>query len=521
MRPASVTALQAYIACPRKYFFGYVEWLPASTEFRGSRFALSQIVHAALTDYHASGDRAWETLDGALAARWDLALFSDSAASASQYHRARWMLWETFPAIADGNPVRFGYAFDTDFGGGRFRGRIDRLDDRGEALELVEYEIGERPRDRDTWGLQIYASVAAKLLRRPVRLIRILQLGADEAELIVTPEDARKVEGDVLRLRRAMAGDRQFAPKPDRHCQFCPYAPICDAAWTDPEQPRPSEKRPHELFRLYRAMEVLMEAGETLDAYRVAAGDAVRQLSGDAAVHWIEAPAASDEIRDLLSSRTETLGEIEWSDGIASLIPGGSLLVPVSCDGVAVFPDAVSRTVAEILGRGLRLGIEKAATYTVASFDGLTGLPRREIYERRVAALEAERFVLGIADVDRFKSVNDRHGHDAGDEALRMVAGILAAEAGVAAYRLGGEEFVLIFPTPDLVCARDIADRIRLRLEATRFTYRETAIPITASFGLAASRAGEESGITLKRADEALYRAKENGRNRVELADSK
>lgn len=159
-----------------------------------------------------------------------------------------------------------------------------------------------------------------------------------------------------------------------------------------------------------------------------------------------------------------------------------------------------------------------------AATDELTGLPnRREFTEVANEMMRARKpLSLLILDVDNFKRVNDTHGHDAGDEVLRVLAKV---GAGTVRHldifaRLGGEEFVAALPATDLKQAQAMAERLRLIFEQQDFKddWRgRPAIPFTVSIGVASRTDGDpDIGAILKRADLALYRAKEGGRNRVE-----
>lgn len=161
--------------------------------------------------------------------------------------------------------------------------------------------------------------------------------------------------------------------------------------------------------------------------------------------------------------------------------------------------------------------------------DPLTGITnRREFFdalERELARADRRRAPLAVAilDLDHFKAVNDRHGHHAGDAVLVAAAGTLAGELrrNDVLARWGGEEFVLLLPDTDADGARVVAERCRAKLQAGPVDFEGKAIEVTASFGVAARQTGAAaaSGDALVRAaDEALYRAKREGRNRVEVA---
>ncbi|WP_293974220.1 GGDEF domain-containing protein [Sphingomonas sp.] len=163
-----------------------------------------------------------------------------------------------------------------------------------------------------------------------------------------------------------------------------------------------------------------------------------------------------------------------------------------------------------------------------AEHDQLTGLPNRRALEaallRAVHGARAADHALSLAfcDIDHFKRLNDTHGHALGDRVLRLVGDCLADGAGAGAFvgRQGGEEFVMLFEGVPLDEAAARVDAVRADLATRDFKSRTNETPIgriTFSAGVAALRPGEEGDGLLNRADEALYRAKENGRNRVEL----
>jgi two-component system, cell cycle response regulator len=163
-----------------------------------------------------------------------------------------------------------------------------------------------------------------------------------------------------------------------------------------------------------------------------------------------------------------------------------------------------------------------------ATHDVLTGLwSRRAILEMLARELDRARRALTpvglmLLDLDRFKSINDTHGHLAGDAVLEDISGRI--QKGVRAYdvvgRYGGEEILIVLPQCEPLPARAIATRILGAVSASPVLFRNTAISVTASIGLATSQhasASTSSGL-IQLADEALYRAKAAGRNRVEVA---
>ncbi len=160
-----------------------------------------------------------------------------------------------------------------------------------------------------------------------------------------------------------------------------------------------------------------------------------------------------------------------------------------------------------------------------ASSDELTGaFTRRALYERApafmaAAARDGRRVAVLLLDLDHFKQINDSHGHLSGDAVLRHAASVLQQNLRVHAVlaRFGGEEFVVVLGVDDLHSARRVADRLRTALTRQPFMIGAKAVTVTASIGVALLEAGEQSlDAALQRADQALYRAKDRGRNRVE-----
>lgn len=162
-----------------------------------------------------------------------------------------------------------------------------------------------------------------------------------------------------------------------------------------------------------------------------------------------------------------------------------------------------------------------------ADFDPLTGLPNRRHFERAAAQAVAmaqrhqtQVAVLGL-DLDHFKRVNDTWGHAAGDQVLAEVARLFKASlrGQDLPARVGGEEFAAILPGADAEQARSVAERIRMAVQATPVLLEDAqVVHMTLSIGVAMYRPGEaDLQAALKRADAALYRAKQSGRNRVEM----
>lgn len=197
---------------------------------------------------------------------------------------------------------------------------------------------------------------------------------------------------------------------------------------------------------------------------------------------------------------------------------------------------AAHRPLLFLMAASLVLALSVVETgYAMAYRDDLTGLPARRALLRDLEALGST-FAVAIVDVDHFKKFNDRHGHDVGDQVLRLVGGRLArAPGGARGYRYGGEEFTLLLPGLTREEAIPHLEAVHASVAATSFALRRWRRParkperpqqatepsprrlsVTVSIGVAdASGNNATPESVLKKADEALYRAKRGGRNRV------
>ncbi|TFF22067.1 GGDEF domain-containing protein [Jiella endophytica] len=162
----------------------------------------------------------------------------------------------------------------------------------------------------------------------------------------------------------------------------------------------------------------------------------------------------------------------------------------------------------------------------LAETDFLTGADNRRAFQMKAEmavrhASERRVTTLMVLDLDHFKRINDAYGHGFGDTVLKHFADIVMAQLGPADTfaRLGGEEFALVLPDRDEAEGLRAAEAIRIALAATRIGDEESAARATVSIGLVTTRHGRALVRLLDLADEALYRAKANGRNRVECVD--
>lgn len=241
----------------------------------------------------------------------------------------------------------------------------------------------------------------------------------------------------------------------------------------------------------------------------------VKRAINDADLYrFIEKPWHNDDL--LLTLRSALL---EYNQG-SELAQQNARLRQLN-EELRTLNEALEAKVAE---RTQELEAKNRELARLAVTDGLTGLINRIKLDAELAAelLRVERYNTPLSvvllDIDHFKHINDTHGHQAGDRVLVTLAEILlnSVRETDKLGRWGGEEFLLICPDTDLAAAQLLAERQRAAIETHEFSGISTC---SASFGVAQYRHGDTATTLLGRADAALYRAKEGGRNRIEISD--
>ncbi len=236
--------------------------------------------------------------------------------------------------------------------------------------------------------------------------------------------------------------------------------------------------------------------------------------------------------RPPLAGGTETWSRIvAYRVAVPLLDPAGEVGALVGIWGDA---EPADRGVAflEAMGPLLTLHFRQASDLVRfrhrATVDALTGLPNRAAFDHRLAE-EQTRFhryrrptALMVIDLDHFKRVNDTHGHEAGDTILEAVARVVretVRDADLPA-RYGGEELVVLMPETMAHAAGEVAERVRHAIASAAIEHHGVAIPITASIGVSACpQLAEEPAGLFESADQALYQAKEEGRDRVVVGE--
>ena len=271
---------------------------------------------------------------------------------------------------------------------------------------------------------------------------------------------------------------------------------------------------------------VLLEAGHTeeiqnaLDKGRIDLVLMDNQMPGKSGMEWLAEIAKKQlvPVVMLTGSGTEEIAAQAFQEGAVGYLPKGSLSQEKLQNIIDVALDKWTR-----LQQAMA---DKEKLEILATFDSLTGLYNRrailgKLHELiNLANRYKEDFSLSMLDIDHFKRVNDRYGHLTGDEVLEKIAALTSRnirDTDIVG-RYGGEELIIILPKTNLSSAWVVAERLRTIIEKTEM--KDSAgnvFAITVSQGLAGWERDEDATSLISRADEALYKAKEKGRNRVQI----
>lgn len=273
---------------------------------------------------------------------------------------------------------------------------------------------------------------------------------------------------------------------------------------------------------------VMLEAGQANDIQSILGKHRVDlifmdiQMPDKSGLQWLEEIVAGSiaPVVMLTGSGDEEIAVKSIQEGAVGYLPKSRLS-----------PDKLKETIDSALLKWRTVQQGKAnqeELERLVNHDSLTGLYNRRAILRLLdeqisySKRYKEKFSVSMLDIDHFKKVNDSYGHLAGDDVLEKIAGLLLQQIRGTDFtgRYGGEEFILVLPRTDLPSAVVIADRIRKTIESCDMQAPDGGIfHVTVSQGISVYNSGESRDSLIERADEALYKAKDNGRNRIETSD--
>jgi diguanylate cyclase (GGDEF)-like protein len=282
-----------------------------------------------------------------------------------------------------------------------------------------------------------------------------------------------------------------------------------------------SERLPISHFDLYT-----IDDGGRVDEAWTLSGESGRRLPRrDASSPWRGRHVDAPRVKDLTATETElSFAPRELLAGSPAtkrlqlpLFSGDRLVAHLILESPSPIDDSAKSEIRALLAP-LTSALHGSRNWRIAVTDELSGLASRRYFETRLAEEWArqERYgaplAVAILDLDHFKSVNDTYGHPAGDRVLRRFGEIVRGEirSSDVACRYGGEEFAILFAE-----ASAVAERIRRALKREAFAWEGKPFHATVSAGVSGAEDAREPATLLFRADEAVYRAKDGGRNRV------
>ncbi len=390
------------------------------------------------------------------------------------------------------------------------------------------------------WKRSFYAACAAKELGVRARVMQAEELFIcgllGDIGMLVLDACMREVFGEACALAQSH-GEQHLAERKLLETDHAEVGGFMAEMWklppvlSEPIQWHVEPDRAEE-GTLRQMARILAAAGRCADVF---VDESPAQAIADVRRHVKELVAdadegAADELLEVLGKSVQEAGKaFEFDVGPetrfdAILREANEALIELSLQSQQAAVDLQQKAA----DMEARFAEREAELKKQATVDGMTGLANRKEFDRFLSEELAESIGMNrplsliMIDIDKFKSVNDTHGHQAGDKVIVHMATLLAKHAGEGdlAARYGGEEMAIVLLHTDRATAAAVAEDIRRKLAAAPIDCGDVQLPITASFGVAAFEPGSplvRPELVLKAADRALYHAKESGRNRVKV----
>jgi diguanylate cyclase (GGDEF)-like protein len=248
-------------------------------------------------------------------------------------------------------------------------------------------------------------------------------------------------------------------------------------------------------------------------------------LSG--AVRWLSFNLSSTKGATVITLMAAMLCLIRWAMSARPMEMGLALVLVIAALTWLAQDHSFYRALGLLVCGGTGILTVLYSSYRMAFIDPLTGLPNRRALDETLMRISGN-YALGMIDVDHFKQFNDTYGHESGDVVLREVGRTLRQNAGGKVFRYGGEEFCVVYPSTQAKQAGEHGERARAAVQNAKITVPaprkrqptkeklEKRVSVTISMGCAVRAADRKTpSDVLKAADQAMYRAKHKGRNRV------
>ncbi|MCD6412765.1 MAG: diguanylate cyclase [Elusimicrobia bacterium] len=580
----SPTMFATYKKCPRMFKYQYVDKLGEKFRQPRPFLSMGNSVHNALAKFmgYDMEKRTLELLQSILRAEWISEGFLNREQEEEFYHRAVDMLNHFYRSGEWKNPADFiEQWFEVEVGDFSLIGRIDRID----GASVIDYKTGNyipKPEElKDDFQTVIYTFAGKHITGRPVDSITFHYLGPEKkVEVKKTDEELKKNMEEIKKLVREIRSDEEFFPTPHRiWCLYCDFNCICPLAGVQTSTKDKDKlagmmmKGTEEAYyTLYEILGVSTSLGGILD-FEILTKQIIevfknfsecsklllflKSQRGDFYLRgaWGVDKREIDGVRKIVEKSDAFLNRrmpsiIRKPENEANLADFFSAL-DLAANFSAIFIPFIAREkqfgsvimirnsqpysqreliVLNTLSNIAQIALDNSIHYTQAIIDDLTGLYVRKYFERRLSH-ELERFrrfstpfALCMFDLDHFKKVNDTYGHPFGDKILIQFASILKKQLRTVdiVARFGGEEFIALLPETDLSASTAVAERIRAAIEKNVYGDNKTKVAVTTSIGVLPVPPPVKSVLDgIEKVDEALYEAKESGRNCVKVYGKK
>lgn len=581
----SSASLLSYLQCPYKFKLLYIDKVGALYKKTKPYQAVGDTIHKVLSEFFRITDlkeRTLEKLISLLDIHWVSEGYSTKEQEAEFKHNAVYWL-RNFYVNNDVSiiPLYTEEFFRVEIKSFFLTGKIDRIDDIGDGVEIIDYKTGGRVITEEELYSDLQMNIYAlccweKYKLFPKIVSQIFLQHNQKISVAVSPQKLQDVKNQVIEIVEKIYSDEKFLPTKNNLCPYCDFLTICPEMGMGvkivkekelkdefQEITKRLERTINDLFTLNK---ISLDISELVDSKKIISS-IPEFVKGLGIVKKVAVYLYNEEDNEFVLQNEETmpnksikqnelfkvLGITTQKDLVSTILTkeqadcilkdftlNDSLFLPmVAQERLLGFVLVSQKTdyskftnydvsLLQNLVNHVSVSLNNALLYELAITDGLTGLFVQRYFMSRLA-YEIQRvkryntvFSLLMIDIDFFKQVNDIYGHLAGNKVLKKLAKILVSNVRQTdiVCRYGGEEFVILL----IECGKQWAEKIALRInEAVKNTVFEIdenkTINITVSIGVETYYPDATAEEIIDHADKALYVAKTTGRNKVVVYD--
>lgn len=586
LRYFSPAGLISYLQCPYKFKLTYIDRVGALYKKTKPYQALGDTVHKVLAEFFRITNIQERTVDKLMSLLdhfWISEGYTSKEQEAEYKHNAAYWL-RNFYVNNDITitPLYIEEFFRVNIEDFFLIGKIDRIDDIGDGVEIIDYKTGGYIPTEEEFSSDLQMDIYALCCWEKYRLFpkivsQIFLQHNQKISVNRTPADLQEIKSKIINIVKRIYEDKEFSPVRNNLCPYCDFLTICPEVGMgvkivkQKELERDFKEVTKHLERAINDLNMLdkisLDISEILDKQKLVSSipDFIKGLAQvkKIAVYIYDEDENKFQLRNSFGvedssnlahhiPRAEFLryfsaekfnkaeiysaSEIEFFKNFTS---EDVLFVPLTARekllGFILLAEKVDYTkftsydisLIQSLARHISIALNNAQLYELAITDSLTKLFIQRYFISRLE-YEVSRcdrydtvFSLLMIDIDHFKKINDTYGHLVGDAVLRQIAQVLLSSVRQTdiVCRYGGEEFVILLIECGSAWAEKIAYRIKDKIENTTFKIDNLELKLTVSIGVDTYRRGAKPQDVIENADKALYVAKSSGRNKVVVYD--